>query len=82
MTETISTEQVVTEFRKRLAENPGCAMTHYNLGIALIKLHKWDNAAAELWAAIAEVELAEAYQPGRICFHNGEMERGLNSAEK
>lgn len=84
MTETISTEQVVTELRKILAENPGCAMTHYNLGIALIKLHQWDDAAVEFLAAIVESpELAEAYiNLSGICFHNGEMEKGIELCRK
>jgi tetratricopeptide (TPR) repeat protein len=80
MTETISTEQVVTELRKVLAENTGCAMTHYNLGIALVKLRQWDDAALEFVAAIAESpELAEAYiNLSGICFQKGEMEKGID----
>jgi hypothetical protein len=37
MREGVSTEEYMGELRKRLAENPGCALTHYNLGVALIK---------------------------------------------
>jgi hypothetical protein len=44
MTKEVSTEEHVGELRKRLAENPGCALTHYNLGIALTKQHRWDDA--------------------------------------
>src|SRR5574340_507814 len=79
MTETISAEQVVAELRKELAENPGCVMTHYNLGVALIKLRQWDDAALEFVAAIAESpELAEAYiNLSGICFQKGEMTKGI-----
>ena len=62
MREEISTEAYVAELRKRLAENPGCALTHYNLGIALVKQHRWDEAITEFKEAIAESShLAEAY---------------------
>jgi len=76
----VSTEEYIRELRQRLKENPVCALTHYNLGVALIKQYKWDEAISEFEEAIAKSpRLAEAYiNLSGIYFRKGEMEKGID----
>jgi len=62
MKEGVSTEEYIRELKQRSGDDPGCALAHYNLGIALIKQRKWDEAISEFEEAIVESpRLAEAY---------------------
>ena len=77
-------EGYVRDLRDKLRENPGCALTHYNLGIALLKQHKWDEAISEFEEAIDESpRMVEAYiNLSGIYFQKGEIEKGIHLCKK
>ena len=45
------TEAAATEFRKALEDNPRDLSARYNLGTALLKLHRWEDAAVQFMVA-------------------------------
>ena len=53
MKEGVSTEEYIRELKQRSGDDPGCALAHYNLGIALIKQRKWDEAISEFEAVMS-----------------------------
>ena len=62
--------------RKAIASNPECGTSHYNLGVALMGLKKYEEAEKHFHEAIdCSPGLAEAYvQLGGIRLQQGDLE--------
>ena len=66
----------INEQKAAIAANPECGNSHYNLGIGLMGLKKYDEAEKAFQRALdCSPSLAEAYvQLGAICLQRGDME--------
>jgi tetratricopeptide (TPR) repeat protein len=75
---------LVTLYTRTLANNPGCWMAHYNLGIALHDRGEVDQAITHYREAIAlRPGYAEAhYNLGRLLADKGEFNDAINHYEK
>jgi len=73
-------EAHIAELREKLAKNPKCGMTQYNLGVALLSIGDWVEAEICFRDAVTHSPtLAEAYvQLGGIAMHRGDIEGCLN----
>jgi tetratricopeptide (TPR) repeat protein len=74
---------LVTLYTRTLADNPGCWMAHYNLGIALHDRGETDQAITHYRQAIAlRPVYAEAhYNLGRLLAEKGESSDAINHYE-
>jgi tetratricopeptide (TPR) repeat protein len=73
-------EAHIEELREKLAKNPKCGMTQYNLGVALLSIGDWIEAEVCFRDAVTHSPtLSEAYvQLGGIAMHRGDLEGCLN----
>ena len=76
-------DEYIIELRQRLSQNPECAVTHYNLGIAFIKKQKWEEAIYEFNRALEESpDFVEALvNMGGIYFQLGDIEKSIEVNE-
>ncbi|MBU0993711.1 MAG: tetratricopeptide repeat protein [Proteobacteria bacterium] len=77
MTQANNAEEYISDLRKKLALNPECGTTHYNLAVALIGLKQYEEAEKELYQALENSpSIAEAYvQLGGIALQRNDMEK-------
>lgn len=77
-------DEFIEELKKRLAENPGCGVSHYNLGTAYVAQGRFVEAQAEFLAAVeCSPSLAEAYvQLGGLAMNKGDLDGCLEWNEK
>lgn len=77
MVQANTAEEYVADLRRRLAANPDCGTTHYNLGVALMGLKRYEEAEKEFHSALENSPtLAEAYvQLGGIALQRNDMDK-------
>ncbi len=71
-----SIEEKIQELKARLAKNPECGVTNYNLGVHYMALRDFETARQYLQEAIRKSpDLAEAYvQLGGIAMNEGDLD--------
>jgi len=76
MTKAKNVQEYIVQQQERIAANPTCGTSHYNLAVALIGLKKYDEAEKELFNSLeCSPTLVEAYaQLGGICMQNGDYD--------
>lgn len=69
-------DDYIAEQKNKLAKNPQCANTRYNLGVAYLSKRMWHEAEREFRQAVQDSpKMAEAYvQLGGICMHRGDLD--------
>ncbi|MGD9974111.1 MAG: tetratricopeptide repeat protein [Desulfatirhabdiaceae bacterium] len=69
-------EEYIEQQRMAISSNPECGTSHYNLGVGLLGLRKFEEAEKEFFAALeCSPSLAEAYvQLGGICLNRGDLD--------
>ena len=77
-------DEFIDELKKRLSQNPGCGVSHYNLGTAYVAKGRLIEAEAEFHQAVeCSPSLAEGYvQLGGLAMNKGDLDACLEWNEK
>ena len=77
-------DEFIDELKKRLSGNPGCGVSHYNLGSAYVAKGRLIEAEAEFLQAVeCSPNLAEGYvQLGGLALNKGDLDGCLEWNEK